>query len=52
MKYKVWYIPQIPMKSFDVETENIEEAIKIYETIINFSIFEFNNKIKPDYSDA
>jgi hypothetical protein len=52
MKYKVWYIPQVPMESFEVEIENINEAIKIYEAIINFSIFEFKNKVKPDYSDA
>ena len=52
MKYKVWYIPQVPMKSFDVEVENVEQAVKLYETIVKFSIFEFKNRIKPDYSDA
>ena len=52
MKYKVRYVPQVPMESFEVEVENIEMAIKLYETIVKLSIFEFKNKIKSDYSDA
>jgi hypothetical protein len=24
----------------------------LYETLVKFSIFEYNNKVKPDYSDA
>jgi hypothetical protein len=51
-KYKAWYIPQVPMDSFEVETDNVDFAIKLYETLVKFSIFEYNNKVKPDYSDA
>jgi len=58
---RVWYIPQVPMTPFVAKViphhEGNEEkemalAAILLDTIINFSIFEFENRIKPDYSDA
>lgn len=51
-KFKVWYIPQVPMQPFEVECETAEQAQDALDLITNFSIFEFENKVKPDYSDA
>ena len=51
-KFRVWYIPQIPWKPFQVTADTFEEWKKLLETIINFSIFEFKERVKPDYSDA
>lgn len=51
-KYRAWYIPQVPMESFKFECDTAEEAIMIYTAIVKFSIFEFKNRVKPDYSDA
>jgi len=34
MKYKVWYIPQVPMGAFKKEYDNIDIAIKVYEAIV------------------
>lgn len=56
---KVWYIPQVPMKPFEVEIphrdgdeeKELALAVILRDTIINFSIFEFENNVKPDYSD-
>lgn len=56
----VWYIPQVPMKAFERrlphregdEEKELALAALLLDTIISFSIFEFENRIKPDYSDA
>lgn len=50
--YRINYIPQIPGKPFQVEFDGeLEQAALLLNTIIDFSIFEFDNKIKPDYAD-
>lgn len=56
----VWYIPQVPMKPFETrilhtsgqEGVELAQAALLLDTIVDFSIFEFENRIKPDYSDA
>jgi Superinfection exclusion gene product 17 len=49
---RVWHIPQVPMKPFHVAVRNIREADLILETLAFYDIFQFKNKIKPDYSNA
>ncbi len=49
---RVWHIPQLPMNSFYVNVETVEEAMKILDILANYDGFEFINKIKPDYSNA
>lgn len=51
-RYKVWYIPQIPGKAFEREVDSLPTAVLLINAIIDFSIFEFENRVKPDYSDA
>jgi len=51
-KFKAWYIPQVPMHPFEVERPTAVEAQAALDLITDFSIFEFENKVKPDYSDA
>jgi hypothetical protein len=51
-RFKVWYIPQVPGTEFEVETEDLRTAAVVLETLRNFSLFEFDNRVKPDYSDA
>jgi hypothetical protein len=51
-KFKAWYIPQVPMKAFEREFDSLETASLVLNAVIDFSIFEFENKVKPDYSDA
>jgi len=52
VKFKAWYIPQVPMKPFEVERPTAVEAQAALDLITDFSIFEFENKVKPDYCDA
>lgn len=51
-KYRTWYIPQVPMPAFEVETDSLREAVLIKETLERFSLFEYDNRVKPDYCDA
>jgi len=49
---KVWWIPQVPMKPFEVPVKNIDEAILLLKTLALYDIFQFENNIKPDYCNA
>lgn len=48
---KVFYIPQMPMKAFEVKVTSIAEGGRILDVIEQFSAFEFENRVKPDYCD-
>lgn len=50
---RVWYIPQVPGKAYEVEmpTQDLATAVLVLDAVIGLSIFEFENRIKPDYSD-
>ena len=50
--YKVWYIPQVPGKPFEVRVNDLPTARLILDTLTNFSGFEFEHRVKPDYCDA
>lgn len=50
-KFKMWYIPQMPMKAFEFKTDTSAEALAALDLITDFSIFEYDNNVKPDYCD-
>lgn len=49
MELRVWHIPQVPMKAFHVEVLSIDEAWKILNVLWNYDLFQYENKVKPDY---
>lgn len=51
-RLKVWWIPQVPMKPFEVEVKNIEEAKLLLNTLADYDIFQYENNIKPDYCNT
>jgi hypothetical protein len=51
MKLRVCHFPQIPCKPFIVSVETLEEAKKIMDTLANYDLFQYDNKIKPDYAN-
>lgn len=55
-KIEVWWIPQIPLrdgnKPFTVEVPTLEEAVRLEETLALYDLYQFNTKIKPDYSNV
>lgn len=50
-RFKIWYIPQIPMPAFEREYGNFDTAREVLDAIIGLSIFEFEHRVKPDYAD-
>lgn len=51
-KLKVWWKPQVPMKSFEFDVSSIEEGRKFLRVLADYDLFQLANRIKPDYSNA
>jgi hypothetical protein len=49
---QVWWIPQVPGKPFTVPVATPAEAKKLLDVLANYDIFQFENRIKPDYCNA
>lgn len=49
---RVWHVPQIPGKPFRVAVDSPEEGHKILAIIAKYDIFQLENNIKPDFSNA
>jgi hypothetical protein len=49
---RVWWIPQIPGKPFYVAVASVREAKLILDTLGAYDAFQYENRIKPDYSNA
>lgn len=58
MKLRIWHIPQVPCPAFRVEiplaedTKMVEEAIRLLQVLSSYDLFQYENKIKPDYANA
>jgi len=51
-KLRVWWIPQIPMNPFYINVSSVEEGVKIMDVLADYDLFQFENNIKPDYSNV
>jgi len=49
---KVWWIPQVPMKAFEVPVESSKQAKFLLDALAKYDLFQFENKVKPDYANA
>lgn len=49
---KVWWIPQVPMTAFEVPVSSVSEAAKIMNVLADYDLFQFDNNVKPDYSNT
>ena len=49
---KVWWIPQVPMKAFEVNVANVVEGKLLLDALAEYDLFQFKSKVKPDYSNA
>jgi hypothetical protein len=50
---RVWHIPQVPAPPmFYVDVSSSEEAKKVLNILWDYDNFQFENKIKPDFSNA
>lgn len=51
-KMRVWWIPQVPGNAFHKEVRTIEEALLLLDALADYDSFQYENRIKPDYSNA
>lgn len=51
-KMKVWWIPQVPGKAFDIPVESLEEASFILDVLAAYDLFQYEHRIKPDFANA
>lgn len=49
---QVWWVPQVPMKAFTVPVKTLREAKLLLDTLAKYDVFQFENKVKPDFSNA
>lgn len=49
---RVWHIPQIPMQPFTVDVASITEGRRILDILASYDLFQYENRIKPDYCNA
>lgn len=49
---RVWWIPQVPMKAFYVPVASVAEGVKILDILANYDIFQYENRVKPDYCNT
>jgi len=49
---KVWWIPQVPMNAFEVSVSSVEEAAKIMTVLADYDLFQYENRVKPDYCNT
>ncbi|MFE1817068.1 hypothetical protein [Metapseudomonas otitidis] len=49
---QVWWVPQMPMKAFEVDVMSVSEAVKILDVLADYDIFQLENRVKPDFCNA
>lgn len=49
---RVWWVPQMPMESFVVNVATVDEGVKILDVLADYDLFQFKQKVKPDYSNT
>jgi hypothetical protein len=52
MKLRVWWIPQVPMKSFNIPVSSLQEARLLLDALALYDLFQLDNNVKPDFSNA
>lgn len=49
--FKVWWIPQVSMKAFEVPVKTVQEGRKLCHILAEYDMFQYVNNIKPDYAN-
>lgn len=49
---RVWWIPQLPAPTLTIAVPNLEIAAVLLDTLGEYDLFQLENNIKPDYSNA
>ena len=51
-QYRVFWIPQVPMKPFHVPVETPEQGQWLCNVLADYDAFQFENNVKPDYCNV
>lgn len=51
-KLRITHFPQIPCNPFIVEVNDLKEAKKITDVLAAYDLFQYKEKIKPDYCNS
>jgi hypothetical protein len=51
-EYRVWWVPQVPMKAFHYEVPDVASGRLLCDALAKYDLFQFENRVKPDYSNA
>lgn len=51
-KLRVWWIPQVPGEAFYMPVDNVVEGKLLLDTLAQYDLFQYDNRIKPDYANA
>lgn len=49
---RVWWIPQVPGKAFRAPVADIAQAKFLITALAAYDLFQFKNRIKPDYANT
>lgn len=55
IEYRVWWIPQLPLRgeeAFQVTVPDVATGKLLCDTLANYDLYQYENKIKPDYSNT
>jgi hypothetical protein len=50
--FRVYWIPQIPMKAFYWPVYSVAEGKRVVEMLGEYDHFQYENNVKPDFSNA
>lgn len=51
-KYRVWWIPQVPMSPFFYQVQTVIEGKILLDALAKYDLFQYDHNIKPDYCNA
>ena len=51
-KLRVWWISQVPMKSFYIPVNSVEEGKKVLDLLAAYDAWQLQNRVKPDYTNV
>lgn len=51
-EFRIWWIPQVPGTPFEATVPDYKTGKLITDTLANYDLFQYENRIKGDYCNA
>lgn len=49
-RYRVWWVPRVPMPSFKYEVPDLATAYLMTDLLAKYDLFQYENRVKGDYA--